>query len=71
MIGFLLLALGVALFAYSRSRKIKKGWHILWSAGVPKQPAMAGAGWAIDVPNAPGHLNYVQNFTPPTEPFLL
>lgn len=58
----LLVILAAAIFAYVHWRKQKRGWHILWSAGVPKRPTAAGNGWHIDFPNAPGHLNYVQWF---------
>lgn len=61
-----ILLFAVALFAYmAYFRKIKKGWHVLWSEGVPKRPKVEGAGWSLDFPQWPGHVNYVQWFQPP------
>ena len=55
---FLLFAL--ALFAYTFIKRIETGWHVRWSQGTPKRPAIDGSGWSIEVPmQGRGHLNDV------------
>lgn len=58
----LVLIAAFAAYMY-RKRGPKKGWHVAWSYGANLVPQ--GAGWSIDVPAAPGHLNYVQLHSPP------
>jgi len=37
-----------------------KSWYILYSAGTTDHPVVPPTAWAIDIPSAGGHLNYVQ-----------
>ncbi len=63
--GLVLIAAALAIVILSRKKKQvapSSGWRINHSAGVPSVPTMQGAGWAIDIPAAPGHLNYVQRY---------
>lgn len=66
IVPVLFFLFAIAAFAWVHHRKKKRGWNIMWSEGVPKKPTAEGDGWVIELPNAPGHLNYVQNFSPPS-----
>ena len=65
-IAFALIALAAFLLARKRSNgKLRgpipsSGWRVNHSEGALLVPH--GAGWHIDIPAAPGHLNYVQHY---------
>ena len=63
---YVFLLLAVLFFAYTLFKKIKIGWYVRWSEGVPKRPTLQGEGWYIDFPTS-GHLNDVLLHVPFTK----
>lgn len=72
IIAFAIAIIVIAAFAHARRRsngappQPSSGWHIQYSVGMPATPvAVPGGGFYFDFPPAGGHVDYVQNFTPP------
>lgn len=69
MTAYILFAIlaAVCIGYIVRSKRKEKppvsGWRVLYSAGVTL--VQQGAGWAIDIPASPGHLNYVMRYGGP------